>query len=179
MYTKIYWTKHHVWPGRLTRVATSAPAKLPPVFLTHYSSQYDKYYTNKSEESFHTFSIFLHGVALIMAVVQDRDKLCSSCKQIPPIKEIIGGSFPIWANFQEFKASALNGCPFCSFLYKAAKWAKFDTSRLHPGLPLSLIWNGAPPWMRSPDETPNIRMEADSFGENMSIFVDPGKRVHP
>jgi hypothetical protein len=117
-----------------------------------------------------------------MAVVHDRDKLCSSCSLVPPVKDFIFGYDEMWGSFQQFKSSALNGCPLCSYLYNAGRvgWDSCEKSAdLNPGPPFSLKWNGQLP-LRPPlvNEDHNMIMEhAYEFlhGVQYSIFVDPGK----
>ncbi|KAJ5998761.1 HET domain protein [Penicillium sp. IBT 35674x] len=114
-----------------------------------------------------------------MAVIQDRDKLCSPCSRIPPIKDIIFGSEEMWGSFQEFKSSALNGCPLCSYLYneKRKEWDSLEVEKnLYPGEPISLQWNGPLPLRPTPvNEEQDLIIECTwgtQYSVVYSIFVD-------
>lgn len=116
-----------------------------------------------------------------MAVIHDRDKLCSPCSNLPPIKDIIWGTHPMWGSFQEFKSSALKGCPLCSYLYneKQRDWNSLASQKnLDPGPPISMRWNGHLPVRPPPvNETQNIELECAESTVHYSIFVDQGSTL--
>ncbi|KAJ5918102.1 HET domain protein [Penicillium verhagenii] len=122
-----------------------------------------------------------------MAVMQDRDKLCPSCINIPPIKEIVSGYDENWSSFQQFKSSALNGCPLCSYLYSGSARFAWDTleasEKLDPGPPFSLKWNGHIPLVPTQmNADPNMLMEHTHGFEHpvlYSIFVSPAIDHNP
>ncbi|EAW11233.1 HET domain-containing protein [Aspergillus clavatus NRRL 1] len=97
-----------------------------------------------------------------MAVVQDRDKLCHACSQIPPI-ESFGTEFQtIWASFAEIENGAHSGCPSCSFFYSTASGSERDQdSPAQPAVqyPYGLRWNSfVPPAPTAPNERPTLEL---------------------
>ena len=111
-----------------------------------------------------------------MAVVQDRDKACSKCKQIPPLQEIVSVEFEIWSNLQELEAGVRDGCPFCNFIFQNPP-DKLWRSQLDPNRPISLMWNGGIPFMSPKRDVDDIRF-GNTSTESFSIFVDSGKACH-
>ncbi|KAJ5639421.1 HET domain protein [Penicillium longicatenatum] len=115
--------------------------------------------------------------------LRDADDL-EDQRLVPPVKDFIFGYDEMWGSFQQFKSSALNGCPLCSYLYNAGRvgWDSCEKSAdLNPGPPFSLKWNGQLP-LRPPlvNEDHNIIMEhAYEFlhGVQYSIFVDPDEPI--
>lgn len=53
-----------------------------------------------------------------MALVQDEEKLCLSCKQMPQLKDVFATGIAPWKNLQELISAALHGCALCRYLYE-------------------------------------------------------------
>ncbi|KAJ5172549.1 HET domain protein [Penicillium capsulatum] len=115
-----------------------------------------------------------------MAVVQDRDKACSQCKQIPPIQELTAMEFEIWSNLAEFEARTRSGCPFCSFIFSRCPWGG-RPSGINPNKPVSLAWNGGVPFVSNRQaltDFHDIRFGiTPDMTESFSIFVDPDEPI--